>query len=30
MRKFRRQFRSPLFNVAELLKDCAIEELETI
>ena len=30
MRKFRRQFRSPLYDVAEVLKDFAMEELETI
>jgi hypothetical protein len=30
MRKFRRQYRSPLYQVAEALKDIAMEELETI
>jgi ribonuclease HI len=30
MRRFRRQFRSPLYDVAEVLKDLAMEELETI
>jgi Reverse transcriptase (RNA-dependent DNA polymerase) len=30
MRKFRRQHRSPLYGVADVLKDCAMEELETI
>ena len=30
MRRFRRQFRSPLYDVAEVLKDFAMEELETI
>jgi exonuclease III len=30
MRKFRRQHRSPLYEVADVLKDFAMEELETI
>jgi hypothetical protein len=30
MRKFRRQFRSPLCDVADVLKDFAMEQLETI
>ena len=30
MRKFRRQHRSPLYEVADMLKDFAMEELETI
>lgn len=30
MRRFRRQYRSPLYEVAEVLKDLAMEELETI
>jgi hypothetical protein len=30
MRRFRRQFRSPLYDVAELLKDFAMEALGTI
>lgn len=30
MRKFRRQFRSPLYDVAAVLKDFAMEDLETI
>jgi ribonuclease HI len=30
MRKFRRQYRSPLYDVAEVLKDFAMEQLETI
>ena len=30
MRRFRRQHRSPLYEVAEVLKDIPMEELETI
>jgi ribonuclease HI/exonuclease III len=30
MRKFRKQYRSPMFQVAEALKDITMEELETI
>jgi ribonuclease HI len=30
MRKFRRQYRSPLYEVADVLKDFAMEQLETI
>lgn len=30
MRKFRRQYHSPLFQVAEALKDIEIEQIETI